>query len=95
MTNEEKTRPLNFPHSIISDSRKKLKVTGVIDVECFDEYEIVLLTTDGKLTVEGSSLHMERLTLDSGEVMVTGQLDVLRYENAPVKKDGFFSRLLS
>ena len=95
MAMEEKTKSASFPHSVCADSRKKLKITGVSDVESFDEYEIVLNTTEGVLIIEGRELHMERLTLDSGEVIVTGQLDLLKYENAPVKKDGLLARLFS
>ena len=93
MAYDEITRSAIFPHSISLDSRKKLKVTGVTDVESFDEYEIILNTTDGRFTVEGHELHMDRLTLDSGEVSVTGVIDLLQYENLPTQKDGFFARL--
>ena len=95
MAMEEKAKSASFPHSLCVDSRKKLKITGVSDVESFDEYEIVLNTTDGVLIIEGRDLHMERLTLDSGEVSVTGQVDLLKYENAPAPKDGLLARFFS
>lgn len=93
MAYEEVTKSVNFPHSITLDSRQKLKITGVTDVESFDEYEVVLNTADGILTVEGTGLHMEKLTLDSGDVLVTGTVNTLKYENAPAVKGGLLSRL--
>ncbi len=93
MAMEERAKSVNFPHSISLDSRKNLKITGVTDVESFDEYEIILITTEGTLSVEGSQLHMERLTLDSGDVTVTGSINHLKYEDAPIPKDGFFAKL--
>jgi len=93
MAYEEKNKIVTIPHSITLDSRNKLKVTGVTDVESFDEYEIILCTSLGKLFIEGQELHMERLTLDSGDVAVTGTVNSVKYEDAPKAKSGILSKL--
>ena len=63
--------------------REKLTVTGVEDVERFDE-----------LVVSGEDLHIGKLSLDGGELLVEGRIDGLNYEDAPARKGSFFSRLL-
>ena len=64
--------------------RERLTVTGVEDVERFDELSVVT----------GEDLHIGKLSLDGGELLVEGHIDGLNYEDAPVRKGSFFSRLL-
>ena len=81
------------PHRLTLDDREKLTLTGVEDVERFDEDEIVLSTTAGALIIKGSELHMEKLSLDGGDVRVSGRVDTLSYEEKRAS-GGFFARLL-
>lgn len=81
------------PHRLTLDDRQRLTLTGVEDVERFDEEEIVLNTSAGALIIKGSQLHMEKLSLDGGEVHVAGQVDGITYEEKRAS-GGFFSRLL-
>lgn len=75
-------------------NRTTLTVDGVLDAVGFDESAVVLDTSLGTLTVEGSGLHVLSLALDEGRVTVEGKVDALFYtEKALAKKGGFFSRL--
>lgn len=87
------TRDATLPHRLSLDDRAKLTLTGVEDVERFDETEIVMSTTAGALIVQGEELHIEKLSLDGGEIHITGRVDSLTYE-AQHTSGGFFSRLL-
>lgn len=87
------TRDAALPHRLSLDDRARLTLTGVEDVERFDETEIVMSTSAGALTIRGEELHIEKLSLDGGEIHVTGRVDALTYE-APRTGGGFFSRLL-
>jgi sporulation protein YabP len=49
-------------------------------VESFDENEIVMHTTKGNLIVQGEGLHIEKLSIDTGELTVTGMVTDLSYE---------------
>ena len=73
--------------------RERLTVTGVEDVERFDELSVVMRTAAGVLVVTGEDLH-GKLSLDGGELLVEGHIDGLNYEDAPVRKGSFFSGLL-
>ena len=73
--------------------RERLTVTGVEDVERFDELSVVMHTAAGVLVVSGEHLHIGKLSLDGGELHVDGQIDSLTYEDDRRESGGFFSRL--
>lgn len=82
-----------MPHRLTLDDRAQLSLTGVTDVERFDESEITMNTSAGALIIRGEELHIEKLSLDGGEVKVSGQISALSYEERRSDK-GFFARLL-
>ena len=89
---KERTKPALKPHSVSMDDRCRLSVTGVDDVESFDEATIIMNTSQGNLIVRGSGLHMEKMSLETGEVLLSGRVDSLDYEDTPEAR-GFFARL--
>ena len=78
-------------HSIALCDRKKLNITGVEDVDCFNEQIVVLKTPLGMLTVTGAGLNMSRLNLEEGCVSLEGEVDAMEYTGGK-KKGGLFSR---
>lgn len=75
-------------------NRTTLTVDGVSDAVSFDESAVLLETSLGTLTIEGSGLHILTLALDAGCVTVEGNVSGLFYtEKALSKKGGFLSRL--
>ena len=85
---------LGAPHHIMMEERSSLTVSGVSDVERFDENEIVMSTSKGTLVVTGENLHIEKLSLDGGDLKVEGSVDSLSYEEDRRGRGGLFSRLL-
>ena len=82
-------------HHVTMEDRTGLTVSGVEDVERFDDTNIVLSTTQGMLVVSGEGLHIEKLSLDGGDLKVEGKIDALSYEERAERNvGGFFSRLL-
>ena len=88
---EEKA--LDNPHKLTLDSRSRLTMTGVTEVESFDEELVVLHTTRGTLVVRGTGLHLQLLSLDGGQVHVDGMVESLTYEDDSAERAGFFARL--
>ena len=56
-------------------------VTGVLDVLSFDLNEILLETDQGMLMVKGTDMHVNRLSLEKGEVDLSGNIDSVAYSN--------------
>ena len=81
-----------LPHELRLDNRSKLSVSGVSEVESFDESTVVLHTARGVLIIRGENLHLQTLSIDGGQVAVSGTIDSLSYEE-PQKTGGFFRRL--
>lgn len=86
------TARTDTPHDLRLDNRARLSITGVQEVESFDEESIVLHTSRGVLLIRGQELHLHTLSIDGGQVRVDGTIDALLYEE-PQKSGGFFSRL--
>lgn len=85
-------RTLESAHKLTLDGRGRLSISGVNDVESFDEQMVVLSTSRGTLVIRGEQLHLEMLSLEGGEVRMEGQVDSLTYET-DVREGGFLSRL--
>lgn len=66
-------------HRVQLTSRKNAEITGVKDVRSFDEQEIVLETELGILMISGTDLHVGRLTLEKGEIDITGRINSMVY----------------
>ena len=82
-------------HNAILENRKKLMLSGVTDVESFDEKLVVLYTELGELTVKGSELHVNEMSVESGDLTIEGEIKALIYgEKDRTKKLGFFGKLL-
>lgn len=87
--------PTAKPCGINIDRREKAVLTGVTDVERFDESEVVLQTHCGRLVLSGSGLHVASLQLEEGRLLVDGAIDGVLYAGGPgMKKGGFLRRAL-
>ncbi len=84
-------------HKITLSNRRTCTINGVNDVLSFDIHEILLETEQGMLMIKGNDLHVNRLTLDKGEVDVEGRIDSLTYSDvtstANLKNESLLARL--
>lgn len=55
---------LTAQHSINLDNRENLSITGVTDVDEFNEQEILVICQSDELTIKGELLHIEELSID-------------------------------
>ena len=66
-------------HNLILEDRKSLSLSGVTDVDCFDERLIRLYTELGELTIKGRNLHVDGVSLESGDMKISGDIWSLIY----------------
>lgn len=81
-----------LPHHVIIEGRSRATISGVEDVESFDENSVTMVTSRGTLVLTGSGLRVDRLSIDKGELNVEGQVDSMQYLD-DAERRGFWARL--
>lgn len=90
------TGPLsNVIQNLILENRNKLSISGVKDVLSFDDQVVIMETELGLLTVKGENLKINKLSIDTSEVIVEGEINNLSYSDHTKKEqDGsLFSKI--
>ncbi len=83
------------PCGLVIEDRKKAILSGVKQVERFDDAAVILETWGGRLTLTGRNLHVSALQLEEGRLLVDGDIDGAAYEQArTARKGGFLRRAL-
>ena len=83
-----------MPHSLILKDRKEISLTGVTDVDSFDENSIVAYTDFGELTIGGCNLHISTLNTETGELSIDGEISSMIYLDNRPRSEGFFKRVI-
>ncbi|BCK01672.1 sporulation protein YabP [Anaerocolumna chitinilytica] len=78
----EEKQVIQKSHKVSLNARSQAMITGVKDVLSFDAGEVLLETEQGILMIRGNELHVNRLTLEKGEVDVDGKIDSLTYSDS-------------
>lgn len=79
-------------HSFIMENRKKLCLTGICEVEAFDESAVILKTVMGGLSVKGENLHISGFNRESGDLTVDGRIYAAVYDDGR-EKGSIWSRI--
>lgn len=69
------------------ENRKRLSLTGVVEVISFNEEKILLNTIQGMLTIKGAGLKMNKLDVQNGDVIIVGTVDSCIYSSSETKQD--------
>ena len=89
----EQKREESGPHRLTLEDRQHLTLTGVTDVDSFDENRVLLRTNRGLVSVRGEGRQLRGLNEQSGQVRVEGTVTAVVYEQAR-PEGGFLRRLL-
>ena len=74
--------------NLILDNRDKLSISGVIDVLSFDDQIVILETELGMLTIKGDDLRINKLSIDTQDVIIEGTISSLSYSDREERKGG-------
>jgi len=83
---------LQMPHKLTLNQREDLNLTGVTEVVSFDDASVILKTHLGTLTVQGQDLVLKTLSVEGGQVAVSGHISSLFYEEP--RPASFWRRIL-
>lgn len=82
-------------HVVNIDNRERITVTDVADVESFNEEIVFLTLRNGGLVIRGEDLHIQKLDLEEGKVMISGAIGSAVYtERKDRQEKGFLKKIL-
>lgn len=92
---DRKTINTNIIQNLILENRNKLTISGVLDVLSFDDQIVILETDLGMLTVKGDNLKINKLSIDTADVIIEGEINSLSYSQKDLerKNEGIFSKI--
>lgn len=76
----------NVIQNLVLENREKLSISGVNDVLSFDDQVVMVDTELGLLTVKGENIHINKLSLDTAEVIIEGEISSLSYSQKSIEK---------
>jgi len=82
--------------NLILENREKLSVSGVVDVESFNDECVIVDTELGILVIRGEDLHINKLNLDNSELIIGGDITSCEYDDRESGKSrgmGFFGKM--
>ena len=93
---ERKSLSSTVIQNLVLESREKLSISGVLDVLSFDDLVVIIETELGLLTVKGENLHINKLSIDTSEVIVEGDINSIAYSSKDINKksnEGFLGKI--
>lgn len=85
---EEKRTSKPRIQNLILENRERLSISGVLDVESFNDECVIVDTEMGILVVRGEDLHISKLNIDNSELNIEGVVSSCEYSD----KEGSKSR---
>lgn len=77
--NLKNDKTVKTDHNIILENRKSMTISGITDVDSFDEKAVCLYTQLGELTIQGKELHIDSMSVETGNMTVTGDIWAIVY----------------
>ena len=81
-------------HTMFIANRENAEISGVTDVDSFNEEEIRAASDYGDIIIKGTDLQVEALDLESGVLKICGSIAAVIYADKPIAKS-IFGRMFS
>lgn len=93
--NSQGVNSVNVIQNLILENREKLSISGVLDVLSFDDQVVVVETELGLLNIKGENLKINKLSIDTSEVIIEGNICELAYSEKNFEKNsgGFLGKI--
>ena len=85
---ERKTIANSVIQNIVLENRNKLTISGVLDVLSFDDQIVILETDLGLLNIKGEDIRINKLSIDTSDVILEGEINSLSYSQKDENKKG-------
>ena len=92
---ERKGLNTNVIQNLVLENREILSISEVLDVLSFDDQVVIVETELGLLNVKGEELRINKLSIDTSEVVVEGNIFNLCYseKNSDKKSSSLISKI--
>lgn len=92
--NDLNVHAMSKNHNAILENRKRLLLSGVTDVDSFNENQMLLFTELGELLIRGKNLHINEMNVETGDFSVEGDIWALIYgDKDKNKRLGFIKKI--
>lgn len=75
-------------HRLLLENRSGLQLTGVQEVTAYDAYTVTMETVCGTLLVGGSGMRVQSFSAQTGEALLTGEVEYLQYQSRIRREKG-------
>ena len=83
---ERKSLSSTVIQNLVLENREKLSISGVLDVLSFDDQVVIVETELGLLNVKGDNLRINKLSIDTSEVIIEGDIYSMVYSEKETNK---------
>ncbi|MCL2755147.1 MAG: sporulation protein YabP [Oscillospiraceae bacterium] len=80
-------------HSIIIENRRKIVLTGVREVESFNDNDVIVITTKGALRIRGRGFEVGKVSVESGDMEFTGNVTSVHYSDTERTPNNFITKI--
>ena len=86
MFDEKKIQHINqhdnsATHNAIIENRERVCLSGVVDIDTFNEKFVQLYTNMGMVMINGEDMHINKLSVETGELVIDGYICGLEYQD--------------
>jgi sporulation protein YabP len=91
---EQKATNAKALHNLTLNSRENLSINGVKEILNFDENSVCLKTDYGDLSIEGNSIRIDILNIETGNVVMRGKINsIYYYDSISADKHSLLSKI--